>query len=255
MNVRIRTDLSNPETRDIIKFFNDVLKILTPRDRCKVEFLIKFDSDDSKARNVIDKLSQLPLVIRTFIYRRWEGMDTAYHNYTYSLCRADSHSKFIGFCGDDSIPLNLNVNTLEYFKDNDYIFFTSMPRMLEEEWLKRANYKFPFKSCMESLNNMRLVDPYPILSRKLLEICSGVGFCTNIDGWLALLNVILFNKYGISIIKNLPSLMFYRDNTQSKDMIEDSFTSTFNRDMEDLPYYFNLINQQAKNIYLNINHE
>lgn len=252
MCVRVRTDLNNSGVRDIIKFFYTAVNEIFPKDRDKVEFLIKFDSDDNKFLTLIKEFSRFPLKIRLFSYSRWEGMETAHYNYTYLLNRINSESKFIIFCGDDSVPKNLNISILEKFKDNNYLFFSSLPRMSETEWLAKSSYTPPFSKCMNDLNSLRLVEPYPVISRKLLEICSGAGFCSNVDGWLALLNVILFNKYNILLTKNLPNLMFSRDNTQKQDMFEDNFTSNWNRDMENLPYYFDLLNQQAKNIYLNI---
>ena len=68
MCVRVRTDLSKPNVRDIVKFFRDAIDYIYPEDRKKLEFLIKFDSDDTYAPKVWNSLKDSPFNIRTFTF-------------------------------------------------------------------------------------------------------------------------------------------------------------------------------------------
>ena len=87
------------------------------------------------------------------------------------------------------------------------------------------------------------------------SITSGFGFQSNTDNWISLLNVILYNKYGIDLTKIVE--VFCLRNEQSDYNI---CKGEIKYDMLVInagmfitnSFYFNLIEQQAKNIYLNI---
>ena len=265
MCVRVRTDLTNPKVRDIIKFFRDITNVIYSGDRKKVEFLIKFDSDDTYANKAWSQIKDSPFKITPFYFSRGEGMFSAHNDYTFLMSRIHKHSKFVGICGDDSILIHFSEDVLSFLEENvnnNYFLGVNRKEMCQSDILARLKaYKIAKINDAMSTNN--LIEPYPILSRKLLETCGGWGFHHNTDTWTALLNCILYNKYGIVVAKQFPRQTFIRENTQWKDVIRDSwhiiengiykgYKTNWNQDMQDLPNYVSLAEQVAKTIYLNI---
>ncbi|KKM04083.1 hypothetical protein LCGC14_1767810 [marine sediment metagenome] len=265
MNVRVRTDLDNPKVRDIVKFFRDMTTRITTTDYEKVEFIIKFDSDDTYANKAWNQIIELPLRLKKYTYSRWEGMYSSHHFYTHSFCRISPYSKFIGFAGDDAVAQHIsqdNIACLERHINYDYIFFTNKIEMTRPDRLNKVN-RWDKTKFFDVMTPLGLIEPYPILSRKLVEIC-GMGFHQNIDTWFSLIACIIFNKYSLLICRNIPRQTFMRDNTQSQDIIRDDFhiykenkvyngyKTNWNQDMENLPTYIKLAEQAADNIALNI---
>jgi len=265
MCVRVRTDLTNPNVRDIVKFFRDITNIIYTDDRKKVEFLIKFDNDDTYASKAWSQIKDSPFKITPFYYSRGEGLYSAHENYTFLMSRVHKYSKFIGICGDDSILAHFSKDVLPFLEeniDNNYFLGSNGKEMCQTDILARLNgYKIARINDALSLNG--LIESYPVLSKKVLEIMGGFGFHYNVDTWIALINCILYNKYKIVIAKHFPRQTFIRENTQWKDVVRDpwhiiengiykGYKTNWNQDMEDLPDYIRLAEQVAKNIYLNI---
>jgi len=261
MCVRVRTDLNNPKTRDIYKFFRDGIIEITEKDREKVEFLIKFDEDDDQAKKIINRFKDFPLKIKFFFFARGEGMYFAHYNYSYLLARINPNSKYVCFCGDDSIIQHFsrggNIEELINNKQK-YVFYSPRNYVLDlKNYISFTNFN---NNAIDVINN-KVCEPYPLLSKNILEIC-GMGFHHNIDSWFALLNTYLITEFKISILKKLPSQHLLRDNTQKEDIINNSFVipeggyrSKFNIDLLNLKYYLILAKQQAFNIFLNIEKE
>jgi len=254
MNARIRTDLNNKNSKDIIKFFEKAEEKIYKEDRDDVEFLVKCDDDDIKMREIRDKVLKFPFKIKMIFYRRWEGIYTEHLNYTYLLTRVNPNSKFIGFVSDDAEMEHMSIGNLAKFKENiedNYIFYTNRLRMdrSNKEYQEFLNYRN--FNVYDQFRN-KLVEPYPIVSKKILQITSGCGLYHTIDSWLALISYILITKYSISILKNFPCQTFIRMNNQTSDMIEEPIISSYNSDIEKMDSYYDFVEQQTKNIYLNM---
>lgn len=256
MNARIRTDLKSKTARDIIKFFHVVNCEIHEPDRDDFEFIIKCDDDDDKMKELVPQLEKYPFTIKLVFYRRWEGIYTEHLNYSHLLLHTNPNSKYIGFASDDAMMEHMsrggNLIAFRDFIDKkiDYIYFTNRKRMMEPAFYNQFKSYRTF-TCYDRLKNMA-VEPYPIVSRKLLEITGGSGFCRDIDAWMGLLNTILITQYKIWILRMFPSQTFVRENNQTSDFIEEPIESNFNRNCERNPSYYTLVEQQAKNIYLNI---
>jgi len=261
---RVRTDVTNPATRDILKFFRDAVDKIHTEDRKDVEFLIKFDNDDEYAKKIVGDLKHYPFNIRPFFTARGEGLKSANTYYEYLFSRINKHSKFIGFCGDDAVFNHFSQGVMGQLRDNiddNYIFFTNQRQMTEPATLQTvSDYQNNSRILASVMSQKRLIEPYPIVSRKLIEICGGMGYHYNIDTWLAIINLALFHKHRVLITKNFSNQTFLRDNLQPQDCYErdpfinqdGSYTNLHNADLEDKPYYYQLLTQQATNIYLNI---
>ena len=222
----------------------------------KIEFLIKFDSDDKRGIKefLIDDslIKKHPnLIIRPFIYRRWEGRHSLNLHYMFLFSRRNKSSKFIKFISDDSEFYQDPIPTITPFLNDNYIICSSRPHSIEK---------------LDSITDYRtdnrwisayLTGPLPLVSSKIIEIIGNTCWGLNTDNWLTLLNLVLYHKYKINIVEAVDFMHLCGRVFESYG--DDIFKSSFNIDMlvsvNNLPknlYYFDLVEQQAKNIYLNM---
>lgn len=230
-------------------------------DRNKAEFLIKFDVDDEVAiQNWVigDTLkTKFPnLNIRVFVYNRWEGRRTLYMHYWYLFTRKNPSSKYIGFLTDDVVFLENSIQYIEQHKDSKYAMLshvhnTEVLHSIKDWQLETTKW-----------SGGTLTEPYPIVSTKILEICGNMGFQPNIDNWFALLNVIMYVKYGIDLYKDIPDLVHRQTFTHQEFDPSIFVPSQFNKEwfVDDSQgskdsYYYRLVEIQADNIWLNLKNE
>jgi hypothetical protein len=110
-----------------------------------------------------------------------------------------------------------------------------------------GNYKEPY--ILEKIYSSFLTDTYPIVSTKIFEVIGNCGWQIHIDATCALLNVILYQKYGINLDYLLDSKYLSRMDSVRADKLNPP-QNPFNTSIPS--YYYTLIEQQAKNIYLNM---
>lgn len=230
----------------IIKFFNSVNNLFT--DKNKIEFLVKLDVDDKEGIEIVNNLNY-PFEIRPFITRRWEGRWTMNYFYEYLFVYKAPESKFISFVGDDIWFIRNIMEDIKKNLNKRYYILGDFKEEMTTDKLKLAG------SYRETnWLSPRYICSYPIVSSKIIEIIGNFGYQPNMDGHLTLLGLILYQKYKINIFKHIPEFII-RNNI---DRIE-NFGGEFNQDNlitdDKLPvnndYFFQLIEQQAKNIYLN----
>ena len=91
------------------------------------------------------------------------------------------------------------------------------------------------------------------MSTKLITILGGFGFQPNTDNWTQLLHVILIQKYNINISKKVE--VYYERSTSQTDWLnkkEYSIIRTHDFTNYNKEFYFDFVEQQSKNIYLNL---
>jgi len=252
MMCRIRTDLKDNSISDIFSFFDSAIKYIPIGERPLVEFLVKFDNDDKIAKSFnLNKLYP-SLNIRTFTYGRWEGQATNHYHFSYLFSHRNPNSKYIGFVSDDCQFTRFNINELI----GEYSYFNT------KHTLKKLEEFKDYKNNLSWITGLN--DSYPIMSAKILEITSGIGFQEHIDNWKSLLNLILYSKYKISLSR-IWKPIFKRHNILPEKLRKDltwydwTTGSKFNYDMKLFiekdkvnSYYFTLVEKQAHNIYLNL---
>ena len=248
---------------DILQLLSSIFQYWSPLHQSQTEILIKFDLDDELAihelleKGLIEKLvadfgSPSPPKIRYFIYNRWEGKKTFNYHYNFLFSQRNPKSKLIGFATDDSFYQGDILNKVGDL-DKPAIYLRSN---IIETVLKSINdYRSPEElrkwACGE------LTDPYPFVSSSLIEYAGSMGWQQNIDNWLSLLGAIVYKKYNINLFQNIPIVI--QRKTDERPGLEARNYSKFNEEMfvDDTTfpkndYYFKLIEQQAKNIYLNM---
>lgn len=246
---------------DIVAFFDSFLRQITKQDHSKFEFIIKLDSDDEYAIKELFEIGlkqEFPtLNIRFIIYPRWSGRATLYLNYMTMFSKRNPSSKCTGFVTGDCLIARNFLPELEIClesKECNYFIFSSQLDMNQLEYVRRYRH-------VDYWTKGGLTEPFPIIACRLLEVIGSMGWQSNIDNWLSLINVIFYHTYGKLIYKKV-SLPYIELNLIPQKMIKDDYLSNFNSDMytscskfPESQYYFNLIEQQVKNIYLNMKAE
>lgn len=229
----------------------------------KIEILIKFDTDDDKSyKEIIDLnykkvepglvdqpnlLESYPFRIRYFIYNRGEGRRSLHNDYMFLFSQRDPRSKFISFITDDCIMVKDGLfKELESLRDKDWCILGE----------KKPVAKL-FPNYRENQDWRTQVSMFPIVSSNLLHVLQNMGWQVNIDNWLTLLHVILYHKYDLDLFYGIDNYIT-REGGTSK---EEQYGKVYN-DMEITnnkrctnTYYFDLIEQACKNVYLNYKYQ
>jgi hypothetical protein len=254
----VRTLRGITEKDSLYSLLNSFISQVPEQDWNKVEFLIKFDVDDTVA--IVDWVigdnlrTRFPkLNIRVFAFHRWEGRRSIYLNYWYLFTRRNISSKFIGFLTDDVTFQANPLYHIEKHLDKEYVMLSHVHNREVLHSIKDWELETTRWSCGS------LTEPYPTVSVKILEICGSMGFQSNIDNWFALINVILYCKYKIDLYYDVPNV-FHRNSFSDMSFNPTNFLpSKFNEEWlvdDSKPsndsYYYCLVEKQADNIYLNM---
>lgn len=235
----------------LYNFFDSFIKVMNNEDLRKVEFLIKVDMDDlfSISEFCLNKFLQKrypKLIIRLFAFRRWEGKPVLNYQYWYLFTQRNISSTYMTWVVDDC----------EFFKN-------IIPDLIKEKdkyviYLSNTHTKERLELMKDYRNNpARMVSPFAIISNKIIEIIGNMGISMSTDGWISLINIILYTKYKINIVKQnacvqLVNTRNYKNNyNYQKTLFNVDFVYSGTAIPEN-KYYFNLVEQQARNIYLNM---
>lgn len=247
----------NPDSK-LKDFLDSLIKYIPDGEKSKIEVLIKFDSDDTDSyRTILNRnygsvnrydqpnfLATVPTYIRPFVYARGEGRRSLQNDYMFLFTQRNPHSKFISFVTDDCVFIRPNLfQFLNDLKNKDWVFMGDKEPQahIYRDWRKNQVWRTD-------------VSMFPIVSTKIIECCGSMGFQTNIDNWLTLLHSILVQKYGLDFWVGTREKYINRIGGKSK---ESQYGARYNP-MEidnkfkcENDYYFDLVEQQAKNIFFN----
>lgn len=211
------------------------------------ELLVRIDDDDLYGKCTFKQLiHEYPtLNVRYFIHHRWEGRWSINYDYLYLFTHKNKDTKWIGFLTDDCV-VTRDV-TLDL--DEKYHIMGDLKSEVTEEKM----------SLIENYKDIKWLTPdyicaYPLMSSYLAKIMCNMGYQVNIDSTLALISAILYKKYKIIISKHIPEFIL-RNNVDRSD----DWGNRFNRrliitdtDMPNDELFFELMEQQVHNIYLNL---
>jgi hypothetical protein len=222
-------------------------------DYSKIEFILKYDFDDPEKPGD-DFFAQYPFVIKRFIYERGEGRHYNHHFSEYGFAQRNTNFKWAMSMADDFYFTRSFMKELEDIKEEYMIVGYTRPTF--EINAERKVYKEIFPVNFDYDNGIGGF--CPLMTANLIEICQNMGWQPNIDAWIVLLEATLYQMYKILIWKHLPQ--FYQRGghyglgdtpTRKGTDIYNNMVITGSR-LPKNPYLFKLIEQQAKNIYLNI---
>jgi len=213
------------------------------------EILIKFDTDDDEQPNE-DFFSKFPLTIKKFIWSRGEGRHSIHLDHFYLFSQRNIKSKFILLCADDFTFTHHGFIEEILSIDDEYCFVG--PRRPRIEFYKN---KWMNPSVMNIWKHNEGVS-LPCISSRCLEVLQNYGWQCNADNWVTLLTILMYENYEIDMWRTVTN--FYERNPTNglsgfgksyNNMEMDGEKNPFNN------YYFSLVQQQAKNLYLNINYK
>ena len=271
-----RTQDSTRAVTDITDILPNLASCFTKEEEAKVEVLIKIDKDDTGAHNLLviqDYVSKFGFPIKVFITERGEGRHAFNYHYMHLFSQKNPDSKYIGFITDDVYVFpklgKFFSEVEEDYSDLDYVIFHDSPfAELERHstpFVERMKIVKDYEQHIAKICTSYLTSSYPIVSSKLFEVMGNLSWQINIDSGLGLLGTILYSKYEINIFRVLACKYFNRTDNMRVDKkleAEDPSSDFFNANLtlhgssiNVHPYLLKLMEQQARNIYLNIKEE
>ena len=223
----------------------------TPGEREQIEFLIKFDNDDT-ARLSDAALAAYPFAVRPFRWSRGEGRHGLHHAQEYMFAQRDPRSRFCLMTADDFIFTRPG--------------FVSDILAVEDEFCIMGHRRPPIESFAGNYEQNDAIRQWvvsfgcwsPVVSSRLIEVCQNFGWQANVDSWLMGLSVVLYDLYGVVIWKQ--HTPFYERGGSYERPASMGVAPTYNN-MELTnnvgplnPYWFELVRRQARNVYLNMVH-
>lgn len=210
------------------------------------EVLIKYDNDDTQQPDESYFL-KYPFDVKKFVWSRGEGRHSIHLDHFYLFTQKNPKSKFVLLCADDFTFINPGfIDEILSIKD-DYCFVG--PRRPRLELYKD---KWTEPSVMNVWKHNEGVS-LPCISVKSLEVLQNYGWQCNADNWMTLLAILMYENYGIDMWRSVNNF-YLRNPTDGTSGFGKSYNN-MEMDGEKNPeneYYFTLVKQQSKNLYLNI---
>ena len=210
------------------------------------EVLIKYDNDDDQ-RPDPKSFDKFPFMVKTFVWSRGEGRHGFHLDHFYLFSQRNQNSKFVLLCADDFTFIYEGFIEEILSIEDKYCFVG--PRRPRVEL---------YKGCWQQPHIMEVWKhnegvSLPCFSVRCIEVLQNYGWQCNGDNWKTLLHILMYEKFGLDLWKTVPSF-FSRNPTEGSSGYGTSFN---NMEMDGdknpaNPYYFALVEQQAKNLYLNI---
>jgi hypothetical protein len=255
---------NNPDS-DLNLFLTSLQKSLDPEYYDLVEVIFKFDSDDTLVppKSFFDRF---PFVIKSCTFSpcdRRASIDI-FINYAFTL--RNQNFKFVLNAADDWVFMRKNW-ILDYFDLPKYAVVDSAAESLRKHNFDTWEIEKLFKG--ETSPNLyypirSMIGEYvPSLTANLIEICGNFGYQASVDMWATLLPGFVYKLHGLNIFHKIEPYC-RRGATGKAPLIasqarNDPFGGNGYNLMEDSGnrpclnlYFYNLVAQQAKNIYLNI---
>lgn len=214
-----------------------------------LEFIIKYDSDDDQ-RPSDAFFRKFPFPIKVHTWSRGEGRHGLHLDHQYLFAQRDMRSRFVMICADD-FTFYRNGFDADILAIPDEICFVgyARPRMeLYTGHLYEENYARAW-----TLNEGVCL---PCMSVRTAEVLSNFGQQCNADNWQTLLVLLMWQNYGMDIWKTIAP-WYLRNPTDGQSGYGKGFNNMVvdgSRPLPENKYYFKLVEQQCKNLYLNMKH-
>lgn len=213
-----------------------------------IEFLIKYDSDDDQIPKE-DFFKQYPFQIKTFSWSRGEGRHSIHNDHLYLFTQHDMRSRFIMICSDDFQFIRPGFDEDILAIQDEFCFIGSQHLAIES-----CSGRLFQPDILRYWVNNSWSNCLPCATVKTIEVLGNLGYQCNFDNVQTLIVLLMYQEYKINIWKHIHQ--YYERNPSNG---QSGFTKTYNsleidgsRWQNIHPYYYDLILQQVKNIYLNI---
>lgn len=189
----------NPAS-NVARLLHSAVATIDPADHRRIEFLIKYDDDDT-LRPSNEALAGFPFDVRTFVYSRGEGRSELHHFQEYLFAQHNPAARFCMFAADDfHFTRSGFLSDILAVEEPFAIISDTMPPLAF--WAENDHYKTHDAMCgwPSAAGNLA-----PVLSVRLIEVCQNLGWQTNIDSWLLALSFTLWGEYGIDLWQIVPA--------------------------------------------------
>jgi hypothetical protein len=226
----------------------------------QIEVLIKFDSCDTQAPDVIDQIKKIPVDTKCIIEPRGRGYIDIHHGYNRLLMHVSPDAELIGAMADDFLVYpGWEESMLPLMRDRaekDLYIIHHRPHPPT----CRDNYETE-KFCMnypmfEDMEHLFIVDESPFWSRELLFTTTWLGGGLSFtDGWTIALEYVLWQRYKLNITRFTDALRIHR---VTHPEVDTRISPRWNTDRRvnfeyvASPYFREIVEHQARNIYLTL---
>ena len=231
------------------RLLDSAVEHVAPHERDKIEFLIKFDDDDTQ-RPPDEYFQKYPFRVRTFCWSRGEGRHALHHAQEYLFTQRDPKSRFCLMTADDF-----------YFNRTGFV---SEILAVPDEFCVLGWRRPPIESFAGVYEQDAMIRQWvvacgpwsPVVSSRLIEVCQNFGWQANVDSWLMGLSVVMYDLYRVVLWRQHAE--FYARGGSYERPASTTTPRTYNN-MEltnakgpENRYWFELVRRQARNLYLNM---
>ena len=161
----------------------------------QVEVLIKFDDDDKEVKSLIAYVEGFDPNLRVFykLTPRGAGYFGLHHAYNDLLNDVSTNSELIWVVSDDCEFVApgwdaMLLSNLDRFEDRIFVL----------------HHIINHHQGMSTEDVFQTPDPYPIWSRKWVEVCGGFGPCTFTDAWTGFIEHLMITRSRVDRRIQLP---------------------------------------------------
>jgi len=222
------------------------------------EVVVKFDTCDSKVAGYVPQLKKYPFAVKHIVEPRGRGYTDIHIGYTRAMRLADDRSFLMGAFADDFVVTQPNWDTTVlaetgHFDDDIYMIHQRphpcfyRPKFNEEPF-------YPHFS-LDHMDELAVIDEGPFWSRKMLEICGGLGHVSFTDAWSLVIQWYLYEDHGLNRTRFLKQPQVYRVLHDEVDTREADRWDTDRRTNFEFiagDFYRTMVQNQARNLALNI---
>ena len=214
----------------------------------QIEFIIKYDTDDEKRLKEEDFARYKDVIqVKYHCWSRGEGRHAIHNDHMYLFTEHDPRSRFIMVCADDFVFTRPGFidEILEIQDEFAFVGYNTPNLNLygRSNWLNYIeHWKHNEGMCL------------PCFSTRTAEVLQNFGWQCNADNWQTLINILLYVNHGVNIWHTIAPYYQRKYNCTGAS----GYGPTYNLMEIDgsrncaNPYYFELVKQQVKNLYLNM---
>ena len=227
-------------------------------DHNNFEVLVKFDTCDPKVPDYLPQLKNYPFAVKHIIEPRGRGYIDIHIGYTRTMMLADDRSTVMGAFADDFVVTQSNWDTTvlaetTHFEDDIYIIHQRPHPCFYRPHFQKQPFYPHFN--LDQIDELAIVDEGPFWSRKLLEICGGLGHVSFTDAWTLVIQWYLYQNHGLNRTRFLEQPLVYRVLDAGVDSPEADRWDTdrrINFDFIASDFYRTMVQNQARNVAMNI---
>lgn len=218
-----------------------------------IELLIKFDSDDRSAP-APEWFERFPFRVTCFRWARNEGRHSLYWDQSHLFAQHDPDSRWVHITTDDAVYSRQGWDADLLARPERYaIAFPDLVPLVRDY----ADGRWREPELFERWRHCERQAVCPVLTTRTVEVLQNFGWQSGVDNWCALLTIMMYDLFRVEIGVHVPRF-YHQANVQSGATVE---TACFNnmaidhlRSCEN-KYYFTLVEQQCRNLYLNMKDE